>query len=167
MKKQTCVLLAALLLTLVLTVPASAGRPIWAEGTAGLVFGSWESRTTTDIDGKCLIEVKRAHRLFEGTITGEGIEDFKVIAQGPCEGIYPGRYDDRFWVRGTFEGVVDGREGTCRYVAHGRIWAGDPPTEKTRRTFLRCKGGLEGMTGVLHSNWEDEYWGWIHFNRKD
>jgi hypothetical protein len=160
-KKPMRVLLITLLLMLVLAVPASAGRWIQAEGTATFVFGSWESRTTTDIDGKCLIKIKQALRLFDGTLVGEGREDITVIAQGPCEGIYPGKYDDRYFVRGEFEGTADGHEGTCRYLAFGRIWAGTPPTEEKHTTFLGCTGELEGLRGVLHSNWDDEYWGWI------
>ena len=161
MKKRMYVLLITLLLALVLAVPASAGRCIHAEGSSSFVFGSWESRTTTDIDGKCLIRVKQGQRLLTGTVAGEGIEDFTVWSQGPCEGIYPGKYDDHYWVRGTFEGEVDGRKGTCRYSALGQTWAGVPPTQELHYTLYRCRGELEGMKGILHANWEDEYWGYV------
>jgi hypothetical protein len=157
------ILLLALLLMLVLAVPASAGRWIPAEGTITFVIGSWDSRTTSDVDDKCIIEIKNAQQLFEGTLAGEGRQDLKVVAQGPCEGAYPGAYDDHFWIKGTFEGEVEGREVTCRYVGHGRTWAGTPPTQEVRFSLFRCRGELRGMNGALDSNWEGEYSGWIHF----
>jgi len=157
-----CILLIALLLALVLAVPASAGRPIPAVGTSEIVFGSWDSRTATDEDGKCVIEVKNALVLFEGTLAGEVRQDHKAIAQGPCEGAYPGRYDDRFWFKGVFEGTVDGREGTCRYAGHGQTTAGIPLSQEARMTFYRCRGGLHGMHAVLDMR-EGEYSGWVHF----
>jgi hypothetical protein len=157
------ILLTALLLTLVLAVPASAGRRMPAEGTITFVIGSWDSRTATDVDGKCIVEVKNALQLFEGTLVGEGRQDYKVVAQGPCVGAYPGAYDDHFWIKGVFEGEVDGREGTCRYVGHGQTWAGTLPTQEVRFFLHRCRGGLKGMRGRLLSNWEGEYSGWVQF----
>jgi hypothetical protein len=165
-KKELYVLLITLLLALVLAVPASAGRWILAEGTASGEF-DFADRETTDIDGKCLIEIKPYLRNFEGTLGGTGTENLTVLSQGPCEGIYPGRYDDHFWAQGTFEGKVVGREGACRYAVIARTWAGDPPTMKIRMTLFGCSGGLEGMTGVLHMGWEDPYWGWIYFAQED
>ena len=162
MKKRAYVLLVALLLTLGLTTPALAGRWIWAEGTASSEF-DFADRTTTDIDGKCRIEIKPYVRHFEGMLVGTGTEDIRVLSQGPCAGIYPGKYDDRFWFRGTFEGEVDGRQGTCRYVGQAETWAGAPPIMDVHITLLGCTGELQGMHGVLYMGWEDPYWGRIHF----
>jgi hypothetical protein len=163
MKKRVYMLLIILLLTLMLVVPTAAGRGIRAEGTVSGEF-DFADRTATDIDGKCLIEIKPYKRHFEGTLEGTGTENLTILSQGPCEGIYPGKYDDRFWFSGTFEGKVDGREGTCRYAGRARTWAGSPPIMKIRMTFFRCKAELKGMTGVLHTTWEDPYWGWIYFH---
>jgi hypothetical protein len=162
MKRRMTILLTALLLTLLLAVPASAGQRIPAEGTASSEF-DLADRTTNDIGGKCRIEIKPYVRHFEGTLEGTGTEHLTVLSQGPCADIYPGKYDDRFWFKGTFEGMVDGREGTCRYVGRGETWAGDPPIMDIRVKLMRCKGELQGMNGKLFMGWEDPYWGWVHF----
>jgi hypothetical protein len=162
MGKRLTILLLATLLALLLAVPASAGRWIPAAGTAWSEF-DFADRTATDIGGKCRIEIKPYVRHFEGTLEGTGTENLTVLSQGPCEGIYPGKYDDRFWFKGTFEGTVDGREGTCRYVGHAETWAGDPPVMDIRMKLISCTGELQGMNGVLYMGWEDPYWGRIHF----
>jgi hypothetical protein len=166
-KKRTYVLLVSLLLVLVLAAPAWAGRWIQAEGNSRYVLGSQDSRTTTEVDGKCIIVVKNAQILYEGTFAGEARQDHTVIAQGPCEeALYPGVVDDRFWVKGTFAGEVDGREGTCRYVGYGQTWAGSPPTRELRINFFGCTGRLKGMRAVLNVGWEPPYSGWVHFGRR-
>jgi hypothetical protein len=169
MKKRIYILLVTLLLTLVLAVPASARRCISAEGTHNLVF-EWENRTATDINGKCRIQIRPAQRPFEGTVTGLGTENVTILVEGPCEGGYPGKYDDRFWFRGTFEGEVDGREGTCRYAGRGRTWAGDPPYREGRIMLFGCSGELKGMTVVLDSissGTPFPYSGWVCFAQED
>jgi len=166
MKKRVYVLLVALLLTLGLAMPASAAQWILAEGTTRGEF-DFADRTATDFDGKCRIEIEPYRRNFEGTLEGISTEALTALSQGPCEGIYPGKYDDRFWFRGTFDGEIDGRTGTCRYVGQGQTWAGAPPIMDIHMTFLGCTGELQGMYGELYTSWEYPYWGRIHFAQED
>jgi hypothetical protein len=166
MKRRAIVLLSVVLLMWLLAVPSAAGHWIQAEGTMTSAFDPAD-RTATDIHGKCLIEIEPYQRFFEGTLIGESAEHLTVLSQGPCEGIYPGKYDDRFWFRGTFEGQIEGRAGTCRYVGAARTWAGSPPVMKIRMRLFACTGELAGTTGVLRFGWEDPYWGWVHLAGED
>ena len=134
-----------------------------AEGWFTFTIGK---RTATDIDGKCVIKIKQHQRDFYGTLAGKGREDVKIVAQGPCEGIYPGKYDDHFWIEGKFKGEVDSHKGTCRYMGYAQTWAGAPPTQELHMTLFKCGGGLKGMQGMLQANWEDKYSGWIRFARE-
>ena len=66
----------------------------------------------TTIEDKCLLPLQAVYE-FTGTIEGAANLDFKILHDGPCvEDMQFGMYDESWIVTGSFEGAVDGREGT-------------------------------------------------------
>jgi hypothetical protein len=168
-KKLIVLLLSGLLLAALLVTPAFATPPRLAEGTLEFVMGSWESRTATDRGGNCIVEVKNGTQLFTGTLNGTAKQSFKVIARGPCEGSYPGKYEDRGHGEGTFVGYVGDRYGTFRYILNFQHHPTDPPTiggiSEGRLTILSGTGELANLHGVLDTYMPpNQYIGRIHFD---
>jgi hypothetical protein len=169
MKKRMTVLLLALLLILVLAVPASAGQHILAEGWWVFDFDP-DDRTRTPRGGVCIVEFENATRTFHGTLVGVAEEDIKIIVQGPCEGAFPGKYEDRGHAEGTFVGRIGDRHGTFRYILNFRHHPTDPPTIGGTGTgkliILNGTDELANLHGVLDSSWPPnptQYIGRIHF----
>ncbi len=169
MKKLVSLILVTTLLAVVLTTSASAtGSAIPVKGTEQFKWGEWRSFTTTDIKkDNCLIKIKAGTRNFTGTLEGVGTEDLTLLSQGPCEGIYPGLYNDNWYSKGTFVGDVNGKTGTFRYEITAQGFVGDSGgSGEAIMIILKGKGDLAKLYGVLDLSWPPlDYTGTIWFRR--
>jgi hypothetical protein len=168
-KKTILLVLCSLLLAALLVTPAFATPPTLAEGTMEFVFGSWESRTAVTRGGNCIVEAKNGTRIFTGTLDGTAKESYRVIARGPCEDSFPGKYPDRGHAKGTFDGCVGDRCGTLHYVFNFQHTPTDPPTfggiATGKLVILNGAGELANLHGVLDSTSPPSlYIGQIHFD---
>ena len=167
MKKRMYVLLLASLLTLLLVVPVAATKPAEASG-------SWwmsalpQNRTWRTAGNTCIIEVDLTLS-YDGTLDGTSLEHFWIKSHAPCppDGPVPHLYDETIHVQGTFEGTVDGKEGTFTFVENARNIATGPGPEDYlwigKMVILSGTGDLANLHGIIDLS-NDEYTGRIHFD---
>ena len=124
--------------------------PIQASGTFGTTGppSIWTSRNLGD---DCIIDLIFPFA-FTGTVSGTvSSVRYQIFFQGPCREGAPGRHDEVWQATGTFEGTVDGREGTFDFIYVATVEGGGeaPGIMDARIAILRGTGELETLRGVL------------------
>ena len=175
MRKKVLILTGTiLLLTLVLAIPASACKTT-------KVSGAFAVRDLTDklvpMGDRCFVQVWYYMDL-SGDITGTCAIHERQIAQGPCEGSFPGSYKETLSLEAKCTEVnLQGQSGTFRLLGHGEILpAADPPAPFVMHWREDCvvfsgTGGLANLHGSLtlesHPDQPPAYSGQIYFGGKE
>jgi hypothetical protein len=162
MKKRLLILAAAVLLALVLAVPASASKPMEVKGTYT------EGRPITDevlMGNSCHVtSTFNPPMFFHGGIEAECDTSFESVTQGGfCPG-RPGVLPESYHLWGSCKGWVLDKEGTFDLQCHRQFQPGEPETLNrcviagTGRDLVNLKGH------VTFINWGvGEYTGEVHF----
>jgi hypothetical protein len=164
MKKQICVLLSVLLLTLVLAVPASASKPTEVSGRRW-INAPPQNRVWRPAGNNCVVEVDITYG-YEGDLVGTSASHFWIVSHGPCgpSGPIPYKYHETLHVRGTFTGEILGVSGSFDFVETPKVWPADShKTSNSHLVVLSGAGDLAGLHGMLDIA-RGDYSGRMHFD---
>lgn len=89
------------------------------------VAGPPIERTAIPVGDDCLINIMLPY-WFEGVIQGTAEVHLGILGKGPCEEMAPGVFDEVIASKGTFNGVVDGKEGSFDFIYTLTAKAGEP-----------------------------------------
>lgn len=112
-------LLVCTIIVLTLLAGCQAGpRPIQAEY---VLAGPPIEESATEIDGECLLNLVFPWEI-EGNLQGTAVTDYKILLHGPCDNSGEiGEFDESWIYSGSFDGELDGKDGTFDYYAFGEI----------------------------------------------
>ena len=179
MKKLTVVLLASLLVTLILAVPASATRPSEVAGTCRVAGPPPQPPSIKSAGNNCTKQMDLPYS-WAGDIDGTSTAHIRIVAHGPCPSS-KGQYRENLKIQGTFTGYVNSRYGTFDYIEVLKFQpVPDRPDEPPywydgtgTMTILKGTGELANLHGVLRieggrdSDGESiRYQGTVHFDPK-
>ena len=170
MRKKVLILAAAVLLALVLAVPASASKPTTVSGTFTLVPPVKDQLVPEG--NRCFVNVWY-NATLGGDITAScAIHEWQV-AHGPCAGSFPGSYNETLHLEADCAATVEGKSGTFHLRGNGEIVPVDPPTPwvmtwRENCVILEGTGDLAGLRGSLTLEGlpaqPETYAGEIHFD---
>jgi hypothetical protein len=165
MKRRWLIGLTALLLTLLLAVPAAATQPTEVIGSRGFV-PDIASRTWRPAGKNCIADVDGVIS-YTGDLDGTAPVHLRVVSHGPCgpDGPLPYAYHEAVHVWGTFSGSVFGASGSFEFVETAKNWPeGSHKAGYTSQVaILSGAGGLAGLHGTLNVV-DDQYSGQVHFD---
>jgi hypothetical protein len=136
MRKRLLILTAAVLLALVLAVPASASKPTKVSG--GFI-ADWGTLTDEEVPvgNRCFVNVWYNASLDGAIAASCAVHEWQV-AHGPCdeeiapgvyEHIYPGKYRETLHVEADCsDATLGGKSGTFQLRGNGEMVPVDPPT---------------------------------------
>lgn len=130
--------------------PLPDAPPIEASGTFG-TSGPPSSWVRRDVANICLIDLIFPFA-FTGTVSGSApATKIQIYLMGPCKEGGPGKFDETLLATGTFEGSVNGVEGTFDFIYTASIEGGgdSPGILDARIAILRGTGGLASLRGTL------------------
>ena len=174
MKKLAFVMLVSLVLALIITIPASASPSIAVSGS--LPVGAVFSETFTPKGGVCIVnldamlEFRDENGGMNAVIVGDAHTQWIIVGkyggENPCEGAYPGKSDETWTAKGTFEGTVNGIAGSFDFNYNARVKEGGQFTAKLN--IGQGYGGLANLHGGLNETGDilgqNSYTGRIHFD---
>jgi hypothetical protein len=169
MRKKVLILTStALLLTLVLAIPASASNRIPISGSGRTTETS--NFTVTPVGNRCFIKEDGVDEFFSGDMKGRGTFQYRSLVQGTCEA-GPGVYKETWQADETFTGtVLNSEPGTARWDCTGKFLL-NPGRWVAHCAFRSGTGGLAGLHGATDYTCYYEgdcfsYSGWVHFDGK-
>lgn len=127
-----------------------AASPVEASGTFGPAGppSDWVRRDVGDI---CLISVTLPFA-FTGTVSGSApATKIQTYLKGPCNVGGPGKFNETLLATGTFEGNVNGNDGTFDFIFAASVESdGNAPGSLDGRVaILRGTGSLASLSGTL------------------
>jgi hypothetical protein len=166
-KKRIYGLLIALLLALVIAVPASATKPTGVSGTRKFVPPP-QNRVWRPAGNNCIVEIDAIHA-YTGDLEGTSVAHWRIVSHGPCEenGPVPYKYRETISIKGTFTGMVSGVSGSFDFTeaAKNSPTGTGQPGITSRLVILSGTGGLANLHGRLDIVGVS-YSGQIHFDPK-
>jgi len=184
MRKKVLILAAAVLLALVLAVPASASKRTTVSGSGMTDWGTFEDDAVA-IGNRCFVEAWYT-TAYTGGIEASCKHHSRQVAHGPCEGSFPGSYKETIHMESectTTGSGIGGKQGTFRLRCNGEILpAADPPAVwmmdlRQDCVILAGTDDLANLHGSLTLEWHttssvpffetpEIYSGEIHFDPK-
>ena len=164
MRKRVLILAAAVVLALVLAVPASASKPVEVKGNYG---GMGPGTFVEELVGNtCHVLGWDAPSWLSGDITVQCKNDYRSVSQGPCPG-GPFLIPESIHAWGHCEGTVLDKEGAYDYQCHGLWQPAKPETLEYNCTIAGTEGQLANLKGHLAIMVrEGTYTGEVHFDGK-
>ena len=182
MRKRVLILAAAVLLALVLAVPASASKRTPVSGSGMTDWLHFEDDAVA-IGNRCFVEAWYT-TAYTGGIEASCKHHSRQVAHGPCEGSFPGSYKETVHLESectTTGDGVGGKQGTFRLRSgNGEIVPADPPQVWVMDLRHDCvilggTGDLANLHGSLRIEWHprdpetfflvpETYSGEIHFD---
>ena len=162
MRRKALILTAAVLLALLLAVPASASKSQEVKGV--FVGGGPGDFVEENVGNTCHVLGWNAPSWLSGDITVESFNDYRSVAQGPCPG-GPFIIPESIHAWGRSEGEVLGKSGAYDFQCHG-LWQPDVP----RTLMYNCViAGTEGELAGLKGHYTIDmlagtYAGEVHFD---
>jgi len=179
MRKRVLILAAAVLLALVLAVPASASIPIDVLFTS--TMNGWElTCDVKPVGNRCLVTTSFTGT-YNGPINGNWEATYKTLAKGPCEpepddrpGCGPGPFayaESAHWYVVVTDATVLGRGGTFRDTfsnnCQGKVGQDPVRWEDWECVIQSGTGELAGLRGIFKYSLADaQMWGQVHFDGK-
>ena len=166
MKKRLWILAAAVLLALVLAIPASASKAVDVSGT-NYLMGFRELPVEVTRGDRCFATATHDWT-WTGDISGESITEYRTVAKGPCAGI-PGVWEETTHIENWFTGTVGGSdEGSIRISCPGKF-SFDPPRWEFHCVLHSGTDGLANLHGTIQITWPfaepgNPYWGEVHWD---
>jgi hypothetical protein len=160
----------AMLMLLLLVLPALASQPTHVEGTLAYA-GAPENLEYRTVGTNCIIDVDVPY-VFYGDLQGFANTHFRVVSHGKCSNPpMPFEYDENLKAFGTFDGSVDGKDGTFDFVLMAKGWSVEPGDLALvgKIVILSGTNDLANQHGVLELSYlmgdpSDTYTGQIHFD---
>ena len=162
----------ALAAVLILAIPVSATQPYEVSGKMEWA-GPPTNMSLREAGNNCFIEADLPYRFFDGNLEGIAGFHFNIVVHGvTCAASGPNQgHIGTLQARGTFEGSVDGKEGTLELLFTMQEYSGDPGDLGLSGTvvILSGTGELANLHGVLEvtnfiGDTFDTYSGGIHFD---
>jgi hypothetical protein len=166
MKKKLAILIAAVVLALVLAMPASASQsvPFSAIGYDTAVVD------VKSAGNRCFITALGEAR-YEGDLGGTGTYEYHTMAKGSCSAAAePGTFAEVFHVEKQFTGPFLDREGTMSASCQGQFYVDEPKRWEGHCVLRGESGELVGMHGTMEwmglfsEQGTRSYWGQVHFD---
>ena len=168
MRKRVLILVAAVVLALVLAVPASASKSFPIQGT--LEGGFMDGPYFEPRGDRCFVTSHWSNVVSTGSIQGTSEYDYRTLSKGPCT---PGPLvSESFHTEGMIkDATVQGwtGTGTIRYRCQGKFYAQEPAHWEGHCTVTQATDGLAGLHATWDTNtpvatWVPSYWGEAHFD---
>jgi hypothetical protein len=170
MKRKLAILVAAVLLALVLAIPASASQRMSFSAT-GTDMVEPEVIGFKSVGNRCFLAVAGETK-FEGELmNGTGPYVHQTLIKGDCSTAPdPGTFAETFHDDKWFTGELLGREGTMYGSCQGQFYLDEPKRWEAHCVVHGVSGELVGMHGTME--WRGllseigtrSYWGEVHFD---
>jgi hypothetical protein len=166
MRKRITIAVVVVLLSLVLTIPAAASKPV---DVAGSLVSEILWDEAWDVGNRCFAVGEAEVTFFDGDFVGTGQHYFWSVGHEPCHAV-PGPFQmvETFRQEGTFyDGTVLDKSGTFDYRCQNVWRPDDPDTLMLRCTITSGTGELSGLHGqyeVHLTEWPFSYSGQVHFD---
>jgi hypothetical protein len=166
MRKNVTLAFVVVWLTLILTIPAAASKPVAVAGFLDVEL-LWDK--TWDVGNRCFaVGESRATFFPGGDFDGTGLNYFTSVCHGPCPpDPGPMQMVETFRQEGTFDGTVLGKSGTFDYRCQ-KVWRPDDPDTLMVKCAITSGtdelSGLHGHFELYYTEWPFPYSGQVHFD---